>query len=74
MSRLYKLTDTAQDSFLVLVGDTEDETDASSKWETWRDTPGNLPDPENREVQSVSMYASTLVSDQPFRPWVDFIE
>lgn len=74
MSRIYRLRDTARDTFLVIVGDTEDETDAQSKWETWRDTPGNLPDASEREATSVSMFSSTLAADFPSRPWAELVE
>ena len=64
MSRLYRLVDTACDTFYVLVGDAQDESDAQTKWETFRDTEGSLPnEPSERSVKEVSLFASTQVSD-----------
>ena len=56
MSRLYKLTDMACDSCFELVADEEDETDAQSKWEIYRDA--NLSNPEDRTVKHVVLVAS----------------
>lgn len=75
MSRLYKLTDSACDSFLVLVGDAQDETDAQTKWETWRDTLGNLlENPSVREVQEIFLEASSVVTDLETPVWANLIE
>ena len=75
MSRLYKLTDTACDSWYVLVDEAEDETDAQTKWETFRDTEGNLPDePGVREVKEVVLEASTVVADCASPGWQTLVE
>lgn len=75
MSRLYKLRDSACDEFLVLVGDEQDATDAQTKWETYRDTPGNIDSANSsREAVTVDLLASTLTSDFDVPAWQTLIE
>ena len=75
MSRLYRLTDTACDSVLVLVDAEEDETDAQTKWESWRAMPGNsLENPSVREALEVVLVASSVDADFESPVWANLIE
>jgi hypothetical protein len=53
--KLYEVIDLARDKFYVLG---TNRADAQTKYETWRDTPDNIENPEGRDVVSVVLIAS----------------
>lgn len=58
--KIYRVIDQARDTMYVRA---ETPTEAQTKYEAWRDTPGNIEHPEVRHVVSVQLVATNGMTD-----------